>query len=67
MKRRFGLSLEKDGPYAILVVASTAILSGFCFGFTGFQQVLTAQWKVHFQLPIQVASLHQRFSQEKLE
>ena len=39
---RFGLSTKKDGGYSKLIVACSALLSGFTFGFSAFQNVLTA-------------------------
>ena len=41
-KKRLGLSTKKDGGYSKLIVACSALLSGFTFGFSAFQNVLTA-------------------------
>lgn len=61
--RRLGLTTKKDGGYSKLIVLCAALLSGFTFGFSAFQNVLTAQWKGSMGLAQKTASLHQRFNQ----
>ncbi|CBY39923.1 unnamed protein product [Oikopleura dioica] len=63
VSHRFGLSTKKDGGYSKLIVACSALLSGFTFGFSAFQNVLTASWKGSYGLPQSTASLHQRLNQ----
>lgn len=63
VKKRLGLSIEKDGGYSKLLVGCSAMLSGFTFGLAGYQGVLTAHWKAEYGFPQDTASYHQTYSQ----
>lgn len=46
--KRFGLSLKKDGGYAMLTLFSSMGLSFFFFGLVINQQIFTAVWKKEY-------------------
>jgi len=55
----FGLSTEKDGSYAYLMVASSAWISTFIYGYNVTCSLLTATWKTSLGLEFETASIHQ--------
>ena len=47
-RTKYGLSIEKDGSYTKLMVVTSSVMSGFCFGMIMAQQIFTATWKTEF-------------------
>jgi len=57
MKKHFGLDTRLDGPYSKLIVANTAFLSFFFFGFVLCSQIFMVEWKIIYGIDYKWAGM----------